>query len=93
MLTVASLKYGVIFKKAFCDREVFTAFVQDILGIELEIDQVETEKEFSPSIGYVKPRLICLLRINAIALSWMWPRSTLIPTVFRGINLGKFPTK
>lgn len=54
MRQVASLQYDVIFKKAFCDPEIFTAFVRDFLNIELEIDQVETEKSFDPPIGNVK---------------------------------------
>jgi predicted transposase/invertase (TIGR01784 family) len=49
MKQVASLQYGVIFKKAFCDVDVFKGFVRDILGIELNIDKVETEKEFKPA--------------------------------------------
>ncbi|MEI7796396.1 MAG: hypothetical protein WCI06_07140 [Methylococcaceae bacterium] len=53
MKQVASLQYGVIFKKAFCDVDVFKGFVRDILGIELNIDKVETEKEFKPTIGKV----------------------------------------
>ena len=56
MKHVASLKYGVVFKKAFCDPEIFTAFVRDIIGVPVEIDHVETEKEFDPPVGYVKPR-------------------------------------
>lgn len=56
MKQVASLRYGVIFKKAFCDVEVFTGFVRDILGIRLEIDRVETEKSFPGPIGAVQPR-------------------------------------
>lgn len=56
MKQVASLRYGVIFKKAFCDVEVFTGFVRDILGINIEIDKVETEKEFDTLIGNIKPR-------------------------------------
>ncbi len=56
MKHVASLRYGVIFKKAFCDPEIFTAFAQDVLGITLDIDHVETEKSFSPSIGRVAAR-------------------------------------
>ena len=43
MKQVASLQYGVIFKKAFCDPEIFTAFARDFLGVELEIERVETE--------------------------------------------------
>ena len=53
MKKVASLRYGVIFKKAFCDVDVFKGFVRDILGIEIDIDKVETEKEFDPTIGNV----------------------------------------
>jgi len=53
MKQVASLQYGVIFKKAFSDVGVFKGFVRDILGINLEITTVETEKEFKPAIGHV----------------------------------------
>jgi len=54
MKQVASLRYGVIFKKAFSDVFVFKGFVRDILGINLEISKVETEKEFKPTIGHVQ---------------------------------------
>lgn len=53
MKQVASLKYGVIFKKAFSQPEIFTAFVHDVLGVTIEIDHVETEKSFDPIIGKV----------------------------------------
>ena len=53
MKQVASLRYGVVFKKAFCDPEIFTAFVRDMLGVEIEIDEVETEKSFDPPVGHV----------------------------------------
>jgi len=56
MQKVASLRYDVIFKKAFCDVEVFKAFVKDFLNVDLEIDKVQTEKRFSPPIGYVDSR-------------------------------------
>lgn len=42
-----------MFKKAFSKPEIFTAFAQDILGITLEINSVETEKSFSPIVGRV----------------------------------------
>ena len=42
MKQVASLRYGVVFKKAFCDPEIFTAFVRDILEVEIEINERET---------------------------------------------------
>ncbi len=56
MKQVGSLKYGVLFKKAFCDPEIFTAFVKDFLNVDIKIDHVETEKSFSPSIGKVDVR-------------------------------------
>jgi predicted transposase/invertase (TIGR01784 family) len=56
MKQVASLQYGVIFKKAFCDVDVFKGFVKAVLGIDLEIDVVETEKAFKPIIGNVDSR-------------------------------------
>lgn len=56
MKQVAPLRYGVIFKKAFSEPDIFTAFVRDITGIELEIDHVETEKSFPQPIGKVDTR-------------------------------------
>ena len=53
MIKVASLRYGVIFKKAFSQPHIFTAFVKDFAGVDIEIDHVETEKSFSPVIGKV----------------------------------------
>ncbi|HRK74277.1 MAG TPA: PD-(D/E)XK nuclease family transposase [Rhodothermales bacterium] len=50
---LANLDNEVIFKKAFTDKTVFKAFVRDILGIEIEVDKIETEKKFDPEIGYV----------------------------------------
>jgi hypothetical protein len=50
---LGNLDNEVIFKKAFTDITVFKAFVRDILGIEVEVDKIETEKKFSPKIGYV----------------------------------------
>jgi len=53
MKQVASLRYGVIFKKAFSDPTIFAAFVEDLIGTKLEISTVETEKSFKPPIGSV----------------------------------------
>jgi hypothetical protein len=50
---LGNLDNEVIFKKAFTDKTVFKAFVRDILGIEIEVDKIETEKKFDPKIGYV----------------------------------------
>ena len=53
MQAVASLRYGVIFKKAFSVPAIFMAFVADAVGAKIEIDKVETEKSFAPPIGNV----------------------------------------
>ena len=41
---LANLDNEVYFKKVFTDVEVFTAFVKDVLGIDMHISKVETEK-------------------------------------------------
>mgnify|MGYP000173223655 CR=1 FL=1 len=56
MKQVASLQYGVIFKKAFSQPDIFTAFVKAVLGIQFSCDKVETEKSFRPAIGNVDSR-------------------------------------
>ena len=53
MKQVASLRYDVIFKKAFRVPEIFTALVRDFLNLELDIDTVETDKVYDPPIGNV----------------------------------------
>ncbi len=50
---LGNLDNEVIFKKAFTNKIVFKAFVRDILGIEIEVDKIETEKRFEPKIGYI----------------------------------------
>jgi predicted transposase/invertase (TIGR01784 family) len=50
---LAPLDNGTIFKKAFTDKTVFKAFVKDILGIDIEVDKIETEKKFEPKVGYI----------------------------------------
>jgi PD-(D/E)XK nuclease family transposase len=50
---LGNLDNEVIFKKAFTDKTVFKAFVRDILGIEVEVEKIETEKKFEPQIGYI----------------------------------------
>lgn len=54
---LGNLDNEVIFKKAFTDKVVFKAFVKDILGIEIEVDRIETEKAFSPKIGNIDFKL------------------------------------
>ena len=56
MKQVASLQYGVMFKKAFCDPEIFSAFVRDFLGTDFRVERVETEKSFDPIVGKVAVR-------------------------------------
>ncbi len=52
---LGNLDNEVIFKKAFTNKTVFVAFVRDILGIEIAVDNIEiqTEKKFEPKIGYI----------------------------------------
>jgi len=56
MKKVASLRYEVIFKKAFTDIEIFKAFVKDFTGLELDIDLVETDKRFDILVGQTRSR-------------------------------------
>jgi len=50
---LGNLDNEVIFKKAFTNKIVFKAFVRDILGIEIEVDKIETEKKFTPKVRYI----------------------------------------
>jgi predicted transposase/invertase (TIGR01784 family) len=50
---LAPLDNGTIFKTAFTDKTVFKQFVKDILGIDIEVDKIETEKKFEPKVGNV----------------------------------------
>ncbi len=51
---LVNLDNEVHFKNVFTDVEVFKGFVKDVLGLDLEIDKVETEKALSPTIGAIK---------------------------------------
>ena len=50
---LGNLDNEVIFKKAFTDKIVLEAFVKDILGLEITVGTIETEKKFSPAIGHI----------------------------------------
>jgi hypothetical protein len=50
---LGNLDNEVIFKKAFTDKIVFQHFVKDVLGLDLEIGTIETEKKFTPAVGYI----------------------------------------
>lgn len=50
---LARLDNDVIFKKAFSDKVVLTQFIKDILGIEIKIKKIETDKRFNPKIAYI----------------------------------------
>ena len=49
----APLDNQVIFKIAFTDIKVFTGFVKDIIGIDIIVGKIETEKKFTPKIGNI----------------------------------------
>lgn len=53
-MRVVPLRYDVAFKKAFGQIEVFNAFVQDILQIEFEGEEVHREYSYHEAIGRVK---------------------------------------
>ncbi len=54
---LGNLDNEIIFKKAFTDKLVFTTFVKDILGIDVIVDKIETEKQFNPKVGFVDFKL------------------------------------
>ena len=54
---LGNLDNEVFFKKAFTDKVVFKAFVHDVLGIDIEVDKIETEKAFSSKIGNIDFKL------------------------------------
>jgi hypothetical protein len=56
MIKVGSLQYGVIFKKAFSDPEIFKSFIDDFFDTDIQIEKVETEKSFIKPIGSVDCR-------------------------------------
>ena len=54
---LGGLDNAVVFKKAFTDKFVFEHFVKDILGLDVKVGVIETEKKFTPPIGYVDFKL------------------------------------
>jgi hypothetical protein len=50
---LSRLDNEVIFKKAFTDKLVFTQFVKDVIGIDIKVGKIETEKRFEPKMGYI----------------------------------------
>lgn len=56
VIDVIPLRYGTAFKKAFGDPEVFSGFVCDVLGVELQFSHVEQEKAFLPPVGNIDVR-------------------------------------
>lgn len=53
MFMLAPLDNETIFKKAFTDKEVFELFIKDIFGIDVQVENIETEKRFDPVIGHI----------------------------------------
>jgi hypothetical protein len=51
---LANLDNEVYFKKVFTDVDVFTAFVKDVLGIDIHINKVETEKVLPTKVSAIK---------------------------------------
>lgn len=53
MSRLATLANQVTFKKSFSDKVVLEAFVKAITGQNFIAGKIETEKEFTPSVGKV----------------------------------------
>ena len=53
MIEVASLRFDVIFKKAFSPPDVFCQFVHDVLGISIHVDSVIQGYRYPEPAGYV----------------------------------------
>jgi hypothetical protein len=68
MKQVASLQYGVIFKKAFSQPDIFTAFVTAVLGIEFSCEKVERKSLLNRRLVMLIPVLIYLPKIIRIVL-------------------------
>jgi hypothetical protein len=54
---LANLNNEVFFKKVFTDVDVFCGFVKDVLGIEMNISKVETEKVLDTKVSAIKFRM------------------------------------
>lgn len=50
---LGNLDNETIFKKAFTDKVVFEQFIKDILGLDVSVGKIETEKKFEPKIGQI----------------------------------------
>lgn len=50
---LSNLDNEVIFKKAFTDKVVFEQFVKDIIGIDISVGIIETEKKFTDKVGFI----------------------------------------
>lgn len=53
MVRVIPLKNGTMFKRLFSQPKVFQAFVEDVIGLKLNITEVHTEYEYPKPIGFV----------------------------------------
>jgi hypothetical protein len=69
---LAPLDNGTIFKKAFTDKTVFISFVKDILGIDIEVDKIETEKKFEPKVAGDGVRQVIFLIKGLSELPGVW---------------------
>lgn len=54
---LANLDNEVHFKNVFADPEIFKAFAKDVIGIDIDIDQVETEKVLPNKVSAIKFRM------------------------------------
>ena len=50
---LAPLDNETIFKKAFTDKEIFQQFVKDLFNVDIVVNKIETEKQFTPPIANI----------------------------------------
>ncbi len=53
-MKVIPLKSGVMFKQVFSQVDIFNRFVEDILDIKFQADEIHTEYEYPEPIGFVR---------------------------------------
>ena len=62
MVDVASLRFNVIFKKAFSQPDVFRQFVYDILGISIQVETVIQAYRYPEQFGMLILSMTYLLK-------------------------------
>ncbi len=73
------LRYGTAFKKAFGDREVFSRFASDVLGITVDVPVVHTEYSYPEAVGRVKVEYDTEVGVVSAGMRDLTPRDRAAP--------------